>query len=167
MDIETTWRRIETWLEANAPDVAAGLSPGATDEQIAATERALAVTFPDNVRASYRIHDGQQADPSVGGGFTEGGEFLLLSRIVDEWEVWKNLLDDGTFDGFESGPDEGVRPDWWNARWIPITHDGSGNHLCLDLDPAPGGKSGQIITMWHDSPEWEVMAGSFGEGLAR
>jgi cell wall assembly regulator SMI1 len=45
MDIETTWRRIETWLEASAPDVASGLGPGATDEQIVAAERTLGVTF--------------------------------------------------------------------------------------------------------------------------
>jgi len=34
------------------------------------------------------------------------------------------------------------------------------------MDPAPGGTVGQIITMWHDGGEREVMAASFGEWLA-
>ena len=165
-DIGTTWQRIETWLTQNAPEVAAGLPPGATDAQIAEAERVLGVALPDDVRASYRRHDGQQADPAVGGGFTEGGEFLSLARIVDEWQVWKDLLDDGTFEEFESAPDPGVRADWWNPRWVPITYDGTGNNLCLDLDPAPGGMTGQIITMWHDEEARSVVAASFGEWLA-
>jgi cell wall assembly regulator SMI1 len=171
MDVETTWRRIETWLEVNAPDVASGLGPGATDEQIAAAERTLGVTLPDDVRASYRRHDGQQTDASlgiaVGGGFTYGGDFLSLEGILDQWTVWKDLLDSDTFEGIQSDPQPGIKPDWWNAKWIPITHDGSGNHLCLDMDPAPGGSEGQIITMWHDGGEREVMAASFTDWLTQ
>jgi len=37
----------------------------------------------------------------------------------------------------------------------------------LDLDPAPTGVVGQIITMWHDTPEREVVADSFAELLAQ
>lgn len=125
--------------------------------------------FPDDVRASYRRHDGQQSDRSfggvVGGVFVPGGDFLSLARIVDEWTVWKDLLDSGTFDGILSDPQPGIRSDWWNPRWIPITYDGSGNHCCVDVDPAPGGMVGQIITMWHDGGEREMMAASFTDWL--
>jgi cell wall assembly regulator SMI1 len=60
-----------------------------------------------------------------------------------------------------------VRDDWWNPRWIPFTHDGGGNHLCLDLDPAEGGAVGQVISMWHDSGERAVQGHSFGEWFGR
>lgn len=170
-DISATWQRIETWLSHNAPQVTPGLAPGATDAQIAATERTLGVILPEEVRAFYRIHDGQRTDRSlggvVGGVFAPGGDFLSLARIVDEWTVWKDLLDSGAFDGIWSDPQPGIKPDWWNPRWIPITYDGSGNHFCLDLDPAPGGTAGQIITMWHDGGEREVMAASFIDWLTQ
>jgi len=169
-DIKAVWKRIESWLEQNAPEVAVGLGDGATEEQIAVAERKLGVALPEEVHASYSIHDGQQTDRSlggvVGGVFVPGGDFLSLARIVDEWTVWKDLLDSSTFDGIQSDPQPGIKPDWWNPRWIPITYDGSGNHHCVDLDPAPGGTVGQIITMWHDGGEREVMAASFGEWLA-
>ena len=54
-----------------------------------------------------------------------------------------------------------------NILWIPITYDGSGNHYCVDMDPAPDGTSGQIITMWHDGGERELMADSFTDWLTR
>ena len=168
-DIITIWQRIDGWLAQNAPEIAQGLAPGATDEEITVAERIVGVTFPEEVRASYRIHDGQQTDRSlggvVGGVFVPGGDFLSLARIVDEWTVWKDLLDSGTFDGTQSDPQPGIKSDWWNLRWIPITYDGSGNHYCADLDPAPGGTVGQIITMWHDGGEREVMATSFTHWL--
>jgi len=44
----------------------------------------------------------------------------------------------------------------------PLTDSGSGDRHCLDLDPAPGGSVGQVILMWHDSPErpWSPRASS-------
>ena len=170
-DIVATWQRIDEWLNRNAPEVGQGLRPGATEEQVAATEQTLGVVFPEDVRQSYRCHDGQGLDPmlgcAVGGGFVTGGDFLSLDGIVDQWKVWKDLLDSDTFDGMASDPQPGVKSDWWNPKWVPITHDGSGNHFCLDLDPAPGGKIGQIITMWHDGSEREVIDDSFSDWLSQ
>ena len=157
------WDRIDAWLRVNAPGILASPRPGATDGQIAEAERSLGVTFPEPVRDSYRVHDGQRPD---GGRLIEGWEFLSLERIEDEWKVWRGLLDGGDFQGIASEPDEGIRPDWWNPRWIPLTYDGAGNHHCLDLDPAPGGEAGQIIEMWHDELSRPLVSRSYREWLA-
>ncbi len=115
-NIEAAWQGIGAWLEQNAPEVAAGLGDGATKEQIAAAERKLGIALPEEVQASYSIHDGQQTDPSlggvVGGIFVPGGDFLSLARIIDEWTVWKDLLNSGTFDGIQSDPQPGIKSDW-------------------------------------------------------
>src|SRR3712207_8524642 len=78
--MEGTWARIERWLAEFAPDVLKSLQPAATEEQISNAEAALGVTLPEEVRASYRIHDGQSPD---GPGLMDAWEFLSLSRIVD------------------------------------------------------------------------------------
>lgn len=158
MEIEEIWTRIDTWLAANAPEMLEALNPGASDNDIADTETFLGVTFPDDVRASYKIHDGQLPDQP---GLLDAREFLSLERIRDEWKVWKELLDGGDFDGINSEPHEGIKNDWWNPAWIPLTYDGAGNHDCLDLDPAPGGKVGQIIEMWHDDAERVLVSPGF------
>jgi cell wall assembly regulator SMI1 len=94
---------------------------------------------------------------------------LSFSRILDEWSVWKDLLDDGTFteDGnvFTAEPDDGIKSNWWNPAWIPFTYNGAGDHLCLDLDPADGGAYAQIIRMWHDGVERTLENTSFTEWL--
>jgi len=162
--MEAIWLRIESRLDKIAPQVLATLQPGASEAQIKTAQEFLSIEFPSSVKASYRIHNGQS---SYEYGFFQGREFLSLERIQDEWKVWKDLLDDKNFANLQSDPDLGIRSDWWNPLWIPLTYDGSGNHHCLDLNPAYGGVTGQIITMWHDSSEREIVAPSFFDWLER
>lgn len=150
------WARIDQWIEANAPEAAEGLDTGAYDTEIAETEAFLGITFPQEVRNSYAIHNGQPNRDAPGA--LPGGEFLSLQRICDEWGIWKGLLDSGTFADSKSQPSGPIREDWWHPAWIPITHDGSGNHYCLDFAPAEGGTVGQVIKFWHDDPERIVVA---------
>jgi cell wall assembly regulator SMI1 len=158
--VKDTWDRIDTWLRENAPDVQAALRPGASEEQIRSAEEAMGVSFPDEVKAAYRIHDG-----CSGAGFLYGWEWLSLERMVSEWKVWKDLLDGGDFDGINSRPHRAIRNDWWHPSWIPLTYDGGGNHHCLDLAPAKRGRVGQIIMMWHDDSERPLEADSFAAWL--
>lgn len=167
--MQDIWTQIEDWLKTNAPSVLETLQSGASETEIAELEQLLSLRLPDDVRASYRIHNGQS---TYSYGLIDGREFLSLERIKDEWLIWKDLLDRGTFqtdDGHDQGSDPapGIRNVWWSAKWIPLTYDGSGNHDCLDLDPAPGGSIGQIISMWHDDAAREIVAGSFRAWLVQ
>lgn len=165
--MEEIWLRIESWMQVNAPRVLKSLQSGASETRIIEFEDFLSITLPEDIRCSYKIHNGQSRN---GGGLIYGREFLSLQRIKDEWEVWKELLDDGVFndeDGKDQGsnPVPGIRNLWWSENWIPLTDDGSGNHDCIDLDPAEGGTVGQIITMWHDDADRSIIAPSFAEWL--
>jgi cell wall assembly regulator SMI1 len=165
--MQEIWLRIEDWLRDNAPKCLDVLASGASDTQISELEEHLSIQLPEDVKASYRIHNGQTAYEY---GLFNGCEFLSLERIKNEWQIWKDLLDSGTFqsaDGQDQGcdPDLGVANVWWSAKWIPLTYDGSGNHDCLDLAPAEGGKVGQIISMWHDDAERKIIAPSFRDWL--
>ncbi len=160
--MEGTWARIERWLAESAPDVLHSLRAGAPDEQISNAEAALGVTLPEDVRTSYRMHDGQSPD---GPGLVDAWEFLSLSRMVEEWRIWKGLLDGGDLAEAKSEPEEGVADDWWSPKWVPLTYSGSGDHHCLDLAPTPDGEVGQIILMYHDVPTRQVVARSFGAWL--
>lgn len=145
--IEQCWARMERHLEKSGADISAVLYPGATEGQIDWAESMLEIKLPDDFLEFYKIHNGQRRDAP---GIIDGEELMSLERIVEKWFIWKNLVLNGTFEDSLASPDEGVQEDWFNLSWIPFTYDGSGNHLCLDLAPAPRGYRGQVIRIWHD-----------------
>lgn len=158
------WARIEVWLAANAPAIAEGFNPPASSRELAKTERYLGMKLPREVRLSYLRHNGQvEGSPALFAGW----EWYSLDRVRSEWEMMKGLLDSGCFDGRQSDADGlKVRKDWWNPAWIPLTHIDTGDNHCVDLDPGPKGKRGQIIEIWNDARLRIVVAPSFGQWLS-
>jgi cell wall assembly regulator SMI1 len=166
--MKAIWDRIHVWLSANAPEVLKSLRPGATDEQLRAAEAEMGVALPDDVKACYRIHDGQRCKkgemwPPT---FLYGLEWETLSDILNLWRGMKGLVDDGTFGRWRSIPKGPIRTDWWHPAWIPLTSDHHGAGHYLDLDPAAGGNVGQIIFWQNDDPGRYVESSSFTTWLA-
>lgn len=157
-----SWSRIHAWLAPNVPQVFAALRAGATEEQISALEARIGARLPNDARQSFAIHDG-----SGDFGLVNTNDLLSLEGAAGEWSLWKSVLDNGDFNGFQAEPGPGVRDGWFRTAWLPLTYDGAGNHACLDLDPAPGGKVGQVIEFWHDANDREVVATSFGAWLSK
>lgn len=163
MDVSQSWASLDAWL-ASAPDATTiELNSPATDDEIRVLERELGVSLPDEFITSLKIHNGQR-DPYAG-DFADGEALLDVAGILKEWGNWRYLVTSGDFDGITSGPDDGVKDDWYNLKWIPFTHNGCGDHLCIDLDPAPGGTVGQIIRVWHDDDSRTCIAPSFAAWL--
>ncbi|WP_176050999.1 SMI1/KNR4 family protein [Burkholderia sp. BCC1644] len=163
-DVRDAWKRIGHAIAAHPASLPGGLNGPADEHALAELHVALGSTLPDDVIDSLRLHDGQ-ADPDA--VFTESDALLSAQEIVAQWSIWQKLVSGGDFDGMTSEPDAGIRDDWYNLKWIPFTHDGSGNHLCIDLDPAEGGVIGQVIRVWHDDELRERVASSYAEWLAR
>lgn len=157
--MEAIWTRITAWIESNAPHLLEVLQSGATEAQIDELEAALSVQLPDDVKALYRLCNGQA---SFDYGLINGSEFLSLERIRDEWGIWKSLLDAGKLlkdeDIERDRIDAQIRKVWWHPQWLPLTHNGGGDHDCLDLAPTEEGTKGQIISMWHDDDSRKVLA---------
>ena len=153
------WARIEKWLAVNAPKVLEVLEDGATDKEIQDIETALKVELPEDFIESYKIHNGIKA----GFGFIEGWDLHSLDSIISEWKIWEGLEE---IKDFESTPDEGIKNNWFNSKWVPFTSDGAGDSHCLDLDPDKGGNIGQVLILWHDDATRPLVAKSFTEFLS-
>jgi cell wall assembly regulator SMI1 len=142
------------------------LNPPATDAEIDTLQQQLGVALPADYVQVLKQHNGQRG---LADGLFDGQEFLSTQNVFEQWRLWKQLFDAGRFQAMRASPAPGVRGDWWNPRWIPFTHDGGGNHRCLDLDPdlAGGGTVGQVITLWHDAGERAVEGRSVDEWLVK
>ena len=158
------WKTIELKLTEIAPEILKSLNDGVTNEEVENLENIINAKLPIDFISFYKIHNGQETESA---GLIECEELLSFDRILDEWKVWKDLLDSKDFEDnngpYISTPENGIKNNWWNPLWIPITHDGSGNYYCLDLDPEKDGNYGQIIRMWHDDPQRSLEAISFKE----
>jgi cell wall assembly regulator SMI1 len=161
--MKATLKRLEQWAKAQELDLNEDFFPPAEVEDIEDLEKHLGLKLPPDYRALLEWHNGEDV---ITGMFADW-QLLSTEGVMQEWEVWKGLSDDGIFDENHetvvcNGP---VKQRWWHSAWIPITSDGNGNNHCLDLSPAQGGKAGQIITLFHESGERTVLAPSLKEWL--
>jgi cell wall assembly regulator SMI1 len=134
------------------------------EEELVQAEATLAVTLPEDFKASYRIHNG---GVSLFVGMSES--FLPLADVVGDWFVYQDLKEHQsgwaeTPPGFLTDPERKrppIQPVWWHEKLIPFATDGAGNTWCVDLDPTPGGQVGQIIDWDHEDGPTRVLFPSF------
>ncbi len=155
------WERLEKWIADNAPNANFGLNPGASEEDFISLEKLIQHELPEDFKRFYRIHNGQSSEYGVEGLINT--ELLLSTKqIEEEWQSWKDFIElDLDAKNTKSDPQQGIKDDWWNKLWIPITSEGTGDYTCIDLDPDQGGQKGQIIRMTHDDTFRELFNTSF------
>jgi cell wall assembly regulator SMI1 len=142
--MKDVWKRIHDWLAANAPAGYGQLRPGARVEAIGAAEDAMGVKLPDDIKASYGIHDGQANEPGLIGG--EGWCLLPLKEIVEQWGRWS-------------------RSDPRDARCVPVAWGGTGDYVFLNFDPHIG-EPGCLMIQRSDSVDPDPLVPSFSAWLA-
>jgi len=159
--IADLWQRLETWGEANAPDMLADLNAGASREALAELENGLCVTLPATFKDSLATHDGED-DGWPCKAFADLGAYLSCAEIAKEWSA-RNDIARGEEDNDLLPPDIAgpVKPDMFNDRWIPFLNCNGDRIWALDLDPADGGTPGQIIEIDWECGYQAVIADSF------
>lgn len=166
---EQVWWELEERLMAAYPPLLAKLPPGATTESIERLERTFGHQLPPLVREMYRLHDGIGMPAYIPSGNhmrSAVSHLLSLQEALDEWHSLTRALDSGAFADSKIADVEGsVRPHWWNRGWLPISSNGAGDCYCIDMDPAPGGAVGQVVSFWHDDAERAVVAADVAEYL--
>lgn len=162
--IEQLWESYEAWLAKHFEESLAYLNPGVSEDHLLILERSISNTLPDEYRAWLKTHNGQATETT---GLLHSNEFLSVSRLLEEWLSMKKLLNAGdlTKEG-ESVPKGAIKPVWWDTQWLPISADGSGGLVCIDLAPSDKGVVGQIINFDHKTDQRHVLANSFSDYIA-
>jgi cell wall assembly regulator SMI1 len=155
--LESIWGRIDAWLARQAPDILADLNPPASPEALSDTEARIGRELPEDVRATFQIHDGQRG--SAPWSFPEW-KLLPIRFVAQELDVLRELRADGVFDHAVARAEGPVHATWWSQAWIPLLANGYGDYLCVDVDPPEGGRIGQLLQYWGRHETREVVAPS-------
>jgi cell wall assembly regulator SMI1 len=182
--MRTVWKRIDNWLTVNAPELGELLLPGATDEEIHATEAVIGMEFPEDIKASYRIHNGVRFSP-LSSDFIVGRFALFsLKEIKEQWEWWHqprmNIIDYSEGDSeddwrkdlreaTERGYDlsiEGI-----DAKLVSLMNWPVGVYLCFDAAHTRYESFGQLLEYDPESglafvaPSLRAFLSSFADDL--
>jgi cell wall assembly regulator SMI1 len=161
-DVIERWQTIRGWLLEHEPELLQQFRPPATPEAVAAAERALDRALPEDYRRFLLQHDGQ----SEGAAMVETCTLFPVARLADEYRAVGKLFESRQPIEADLAGD-GVRAVEYSPGWVPIGRSARGrDFLCLDLDPAPRGRAGQIIQISVDFAERPRVATSFTELLS-
>lgn len=135
------------------------LNSGASRDAITDLETTLDIKLPDDIVASYLLHDGQK------GIYALFGEFTLLP-IKEMLELNVSGRKSITKEYRKVHDDSGVIKDCVaSPNWIYIGDNGGNTILYVDLDPGQQGTCGQLIAACDGEPEF--VARSFREFFAK
>lgn len=128
------------------------LNGPAPEEEIAEVEQRLGYALPPDLRALYRIADGEgrqtnsvfdrQVWENVRSVSSVDGDWVWISQ---EWErePWAGTMPSPGFPGT-------VRRSVNRPGWLCFAFDTGGNWLAVDMDPGPKGHPGQVIAIGGD-----------------
>lgn len=164
--INGLWRRFENWLYEHTPVFCRWpLAPGASERDVRAFERMIGAKLPADVRQSYLRHNGSAGVRLL--SVVGEGEWVTLSEAARHWTFFQRIRPDLEAAGFLETPKGPMKKVHISPGWIPISDNSGGDHLCVDLDPAEGGKVGQLFSYWHEYGAWRLVAPSFTAFLDR
>jgi cell wall assembly regulator SMI1 len=165
MSLDNNWKRIALWHKRNARRGKFQLARGASMRRLDALEKALGIYLPADVRESYLLHNG-----TAGTWLLYHGEVMPLGGVEAAWQRYGEWQQDNGYgfgEDWKTGAINGpIKPVWWNPLRIPVTDNGGGDPIMLDLDPGKGGTRGQVIKFNHEVGPVNVLASSWTEWLS-
>lgn len=151
--VQTIWKRIKDWLNIHAPELTSLLQPGASEEDIQQTEALLNVTFPEDIRESYRIHNGSGGLFPQSHFIVKSHALLSLKEMADYWRMYVPTveepypdeptdLDPEFYDESENWrtglflqQDSRIMLEEYDQKLIPFLRWFDEEVLCFDTDP--------------------------------
>lgn len=166
VDVPAVWKRIEAAIGTLAPDLLRNLAKGATNTALNRFEKTIGRKLPEEVRASFLVHNGQRGEGYDHPVFNSIN-FGSVSWATSEWKGWVGLDEDEDLneyarDNGNSTPKGAINLGYANSNWIELIDTGGSCYIGLDFDPGPKGVPGQVINFGRDEEYKAVWAWSWG-----
>lgn len=143
--MESTLQKLNQNVSFLRPEFYKSLKEPLSDNNIEALEKKYNVILPEDLKELYKWKNGQ--DDTVYESFVNNSTFISLDEALDTASENTSMI------GFDFDIEN-----WWNAKWIPLFHNGAGDYICYDCDGTFTGQAGQIIEFWHADNDRCVIA---------
>lgn len=153
-----------TAITGHAPD----WEPGRSEEEIAAAEARIQARLPEDLRALYRLVGRDSGETGLLGYFAHDS----LDTVVEDYHYsLPGAYRGAAYDEpqhragvvFEAVPPGKIKRVSRNDWWVSFGGNHSDQWIAVDLDPAEGGQSGQVIE--HGEEVARLIASSVTEML--
>ncbi|MFD1604597.1 SMI1/KNR4 family protein [Flavobacterium artemisiae] len=143
--MESILQKLDQNLSSLRPEFYKTLQEPLNNADIEALEKKYNVILPEDLKALYKWKNGQEANNFE--SFVNNSMFIPLDEALDIASENTSMI------GFDFEIEN-----WWNAKWIPLFHNGGGDYICYDGEGTFTGNSGQIIEFWHADNDRDVIA---------
>ncbi|MDQ1635802.1 MAG: hypothetical protein QOJ32_2611 [Frankiaceae bacterium] len=158
--MDEAWKRIVAWCHEHSTGSVGSLRPSAGPPAVNAAEAAIGLTFPEQLRRWFALHDGVRNNPML--ELLPGWVPLPLDAVVGHWrmyqEIFAALRADGTLDqppelvdAAENEP-AGSPAFQFLAPFVPIATNHAACDLFVDLRPGP--LSGCVTEYSREDAAW-------------
>lgn len=134
---------LDNYLRKFRPDFYSNLNEPLKDKEIQALEKKFKITIPSDLKELYKWKNGQSCFDS----FVNNSMFMTLEEALASAQECTSMI------GYDFDIDN-----WWNEHWIPIFHNGGGDHICYDIGGVFTGEQGQLIEFWHADNDRNIIA---------
>lgn len=155
--VDKIWHLYEKFLKDNKNAVLDTLNPPASAKAIADAEEALGFKIPSESATLLKIHNGQKS--FVPETFLTPFSFLSIETSV-KLGLFRKDPKNNFIKPRTGGKPSGVKPTTWDPNWLVIASGPDGD-VVLDMAPAAGGKSGQVLLLKHDDKEIVIINENF------
>lgn len=136
---------LDSHLKVSRPDFYLKLNAPLKENEIKALEEGFNVTLPADLKALYQWKNGQ--NDKCYDSFVNNSMFMSLEEVLDTAKEMTEMI----------GSDFEI-DNWWNENWLPIFHNGGGDHICYDMGGTFTGQRGQLIEFWHADNDRNIIA---------
>ncbi|MGW2401665.1 SMI1/KNR4 family protein [Kitasatospora sp. NPDC001664] len=158
--VRESWSRIDAWLREHAPRTFASLRPPAGDEELAAAQEELGLTFPPDLVASLLRHDGAQEGPEAF-RFPTDDRLLGVSGILEKTRFLRDIAAD-----LDEDLEEDEAGGYWHRGYVQFgTYEATADGLTVDCRTGQD-TFGAIGRFFDETGTAFGRAGSLGEYLA-
>ncbi len=133
-----------------------GFSEGASEKEIKQIETKTKQVLSDDFKLFLTYFNGQKNDDFY--FLPDQVKLLSASEIIDEWTINLDYVNDEFYNEFQDN--DRIRDTICSITRIPIALQEGFGVLCIDNDPGPKGKVGQLIFLV-DECNFIVLADSF------